>query len=134
MSQTERLYWIDAQIRARRYPNAEKVRDHFRVSLRTAYVDRNYLVTRLNAPLDYDEERGGWYYTEDTFMLPFLALSAREAASSRRIFRVGRRRRVSAVRANGWVVVAVKSSQQEQGNALLHQVCGDAKIAQLWTY
>ena len=84
MSQTERLYWIDAQIRDRRYPNAEKVHDHFGVSLRTAYVDRDYLVTRLNAPLAHDEERCGWYYTEETFMLPFLALSAREAAGLRR--------------------------------------------------
>ena len=39
-----------------------------------------------------------------------------------------------AARANGWFVVAVKAAQQEQGHTLLHQVCGDAKIAQLWTY
>jgi predicted DNA-binding transcriptional regulator YafY len=84
MSQTERLYWIDAQIHDRRYPNAEKVCDHFGVSLRTAYVDHDYLRTRLNAPIAYDRERGGWHYTEETFMLPFLALSAREASGLRR--------------------------------------------------
>ena len=84
MSQTERLYWIDGQIQAKRYPNAEKVSAHFGVNRRTAYMDRDYMITRLNAPIAHDTDRGGWYYTEDTFMLPFLALSARESAGLRR--------------------------------------------------
>lgn len=84
MSQTERLYWIDAEIRDSHYPNAEKVSDHFGVTRRMAYKDRDYLKTRLNAPIGNDTKRNGWYYTEPTFMLPYLALTEKEAAGLRR--------------------------------------------------
>jgi predicted DNA-binding transcriptional regulator YafY len=84
MSQTERLYWIDAQIRANRYPNAQQVSEHFGVTKRTAYADRDHLIHHLNAPLVYDRQRGGWKYTDTTYVLPFLALSEPEAAALRR--------------------------------------------------
>lgn len=90
MSQTERLYWIDDQIRSRRYPNALAVHAHFGVSIRTAYADRNYLLERLHAPLVCNRERGGWEYTSDTYLLPFLALSGPEAAALRRSFLAAR--------------------------------------------
>src|SRR5579871_2408889 len=84
MSQTERLYWIDAQIRDGRYPNAQSVSRQFEVTLRTAFADRDYLLHRLGAPLKTDRRRGGWYYATPTFFLPFLALSEREASVLRR--------------------------------------------------
>src|SRR5579884_584540 len=84
MSQTERLYWLDAQIRAERYPNADRVAAHFEVSRRTGFADRTYLLDRLGAPLKTDKRKGGWYYTDPTFVLPFLALSEPEAAVLRR--------------------------------------------------
>lgn len=84
MSQTERLYWIDGQIRSGRYPNAKVVCDQFEVSRRTAYADRDHLIQRLGAPLVLDRRRGGWVYRDPTFVLPFLALSEREAAILRR--------------------------------------------------
>lgn len=84
MSQTERLYWIDAQIRGERYPNARAVCDKFEVSRRTAYADRDHLIQSLGAPLVLDRRRGGWAYTDLTFVLPFLALTEREAATLRR--------------------------------------------------
>ncbi len=84
MSQTERLYWIDAQIRDRRYPNAARVAEHFEVSMRVAYEDHRHLRDRLNAPIEYSREHGGWRYTDATFMLPFLALTETEAAALRR--------------------------------------------------
>ena len=84
MSQTERLYWIDAQIRDGRFPNADRVAEHFGVSRRTGYKDRDYLLYRLDAPLAFDRERGGWTYTDRTFLLPFMALSEREGAALRR--------------------------------------------------
>ncbi len=84
MAQPERLYWIDAQIRDGRYPNADRVAEHFNVSRRSAYMDRDYLLYRLNAPLDFDRTHGGWVYTDTTFLLPFMALSEKEGAALRR--------------------------------------------------
>ena len=81
MSQIERLYWIDGQIRSRYYPNAEAVCRQFGVSRRTAFADHRHLTDNLGAPLAYDRRRGGWAYTDSTYLLPFLALAEREAAT-----------------------------------------------------
>lgn len=84
MSQPERLYWIDAQIRAGHYPNAQAVCQQFEVSCRTAYTDRDYLIQRLHAPLKFERSHSGWVYTDPTYILPFLALTEAEAATLRR--------------------------------------------------
>jgi predicted DNA-binding transcriptional regulator YafY len=84
MSQTERIYWLDAQIRAERYPNVASLQKRFEISRRTAFLDRRYLVERLNAPLKFDRSRNGWYYSDPNWILPFLALSERETAALRR--------------------------------------------------
>lgn len=84
LSQIERLYWIDSQIRSRHYPNAEAVCRQFGVSRRTAFADHRHLTDNLGAPLVYDRRRGGWAYTDPTYLLPFLALTEREAATLRR--------------------------------------------------
>ena len=81
MSQIERLYWIDSNIRSHRFPNAEQVSEQFGVSKRTAYSDRDHLITRLNAPLKLDTAKGGWFYTELTFVLPNLSISANDVSS-----------------------------------------------------
>ena len=79
-----RLYWIDAQIREERYPNAQSVAEHFHITPRAAYKDRLCLLNELGAPLKNDRRRGGWYYTDKTYLIPFLALPEREAAALRR--------------------------------------------------
>ena len=84
MSQIERLYWIDNQIRSRSFPNADRVCRQFGVSRRTAYADRDHLILNLGAPVIYDRRGGGWAYTDPTYLLPFLALTEREAATLRR--------------------------------------------------
>ena len=91
MSQMERICWIDAEIRAGHLPNASRVSEEFEVLRRTAYVDRNYLISRLGAPLATDPSGRGWIYTEPSFMLPFLVLSQREAGVLRRTFLSARR-------------------------------------------
>ena len=82
-AQMVRLYWIDAQIRAGRFPNARAVADHFHITPRAAYKDRLCLLHELGAPLANNPERGGWHYTDSTYLLPFLALAEREAAAIR---------------------------------------------------
>lgn len=82
--QMARLLWIDDQIRRHRFPNAQAVVETFGVSLRTAFADRDALLHRLRAPLATERERG-WYYTDPTFALPFLALTASESVRLSRI-------------------------------------------------
>ena len=75
----ERIYWIDEQIRAHRYPNAHKVQEHFELrSTRIAYEDRKFLINRLGAPIKYDTTRDGWYYTDPTYFLPAIMLTSEE--------------------------------------------------------
>ena len=80
----ERVHWIDAQIRANRYPNAHTVASRFEVSSRSVYDDYRFMRERLGAPIDIDRQHGGWYYTDPTYSLPFLALPEREADALRR--------------------------------------------------
>ena len=82
--QSARFHWIYDQIRSGRYPNAQSVCDHFKVSRRTAYDDRNRLMISLGAPLVLDRKRNGWTYSDPTYILPFLALPEPEAATLRR--------------------------------------------------
>ena len=74
----ERIYWIDEQIRASRYPNAHKVQAHFELrSTRIVYEDRNFMI-RLGAPIKNSRSKGGWYYTDTTYFLPAIMLTREE--------------------------------------------------------
>jgi len=78
-SKLERVRWIDNEIRAGRYPNAHKVQEHFRLqSSRVAYNDRKYMIECLDAPIKYDWDRGGWYYTDPNYFLPSIILTKDE--------------------------------------------------------
>ena len=75
----ERIYWIDKQIRANKYPNAHIVQAHFELrSTRIAYEDRKFMINRLGAPIKRDRTRNGWYYTDPTYFLPAITLTSEE--------------------------------------------------------
>ena len=75
----ERIYWIDKQIRAKRYPNARKVQERFELgSTRIVYEDRKFIINRLHAPIKYSRSRDGWYYTDATYFLPEIMLTREE--------------------------------------------------------
>lgn len=75
----ERIYWIDEQIRANKYPNAHIVQAHFELrSTRIAYEDRKFMINRLGAPIKRDRTRAGWYYTDSTYFLPAIMLTSEE--------------------------------------------------------
>ena len=75
----ERIYWIDEQIRANRYPNAHTVQAHFELrSIRIAYEDRKFMINRLGAPIKRDSTRNGWYYSDPTYFLPAIMLTSEE--------------------------------------------------------
>jgi predicted DNA-binding transcriptional regulator YafY len=74
----ERIAALDRTIRAGRYPNAKTMADRLEVSHRTVQRDIEFLRDRLQAPLEYDAARHGYYYTEPTFRLPSLTLTEGE--------------------------------------------------------
>lgn len=75
----ERIYWIDEQIRANKYPNAHTVKERFELrGTRIAYEDRKFMINRLGAPIKRDVTNNGWYYTDPTYSLPAIMLTREE--------------------------------------------------------
>ena len=70
----ERIFWIDHEIRAGRYPNNRRIAEHFETSEKTAQRTMEYLRDRLRMPVKYDAEQRGWYYTEPAWALPAIEL------------------------------------------------------------
>lgn len=63
MSQTERIFFIDRQIRRHGYVRSSDIADEFQVCDRQVKRDIEYLRDRLGAPLEYDRTRRGYVYT-----------------------------------------------------------------------
>jgi predicted DNA-binding transcriptional regulator YafY len=74
----ERIIGIDREIRAGTYPTAASLAEMFEVSERTIYDDRNFMINRMGAPIDFDELAGGWCYTDSTYVLPAIMVSEGE--------------------------------------------------------
>lgn len=74
----ERFIWFDNEVRNNRYPNATRLARQFEVSTKTAHRHLDYFRDRLLAPLEYDESRKGFYYTDPSFQLPIMKLSQDE--------------------------------------------------------
>jgi predicted DNA-binding transcriptional regulator YafY len=78
LTHLERVFWIDQQVRAERFPNTRVIAEHFEVSSRTAQRTIDFMRDRLKLPLDYSAERRGWYYTEHTYGLAAIELTEGE--------------------------------------------------------
>jgi predicted DNA-binding transcriptional regulator YafY len=76
--QLERIMEIDRRIRQGEYPNAEKLAESLEVSRRVIFNDRSFMIYRLGAPIEFDRERGGWYYTDKTWSLPGIYVTQGE--------------------------------------------------------
>ena len=76
-----RIIEIDRMIRSGSYPNATTLRKHFEVSRSTIMRDIEFLRDRYNAPLEYDADRNGYYYTDPTFFVQSVMLSEAELFS-----------------------------------------------------
>lgn len=72
---THRLIFIDKWIRSGTYPSVGKMMDEYGVSRRTIMRDLEFLRERYEAPLAYDKIRGGYYYTDPTFMVQNVLLT-----------------------------------------------------------
>ncbi len=71
MSRLERIYFFHQKLKSNRFPNANSLTEEFELSRATAHRDISYMRDRLLAPLAFDSSRKGFYYTEDSFTLPF---------------------------------------------------------------
>jgi len=81
MSNTHRLLWIDAQIRAGQYPNAATAAKHFEISHRQALRDIEYMRDTLGAPLEYCYVKKGYHYLKPSFALPAAYLTPEQKAT-----------------------------------------------------
>ena len=70
----ERIFWIDREIRAGRYPNNSKIAERFEISEKTAQRTMDFLRDRIKFPVAYSAEKRGWYYTEPAWALPAIEL------------------------------------------------------------
>lgn len=82
MNQTERFYRIDQLISSRGVISFGSLMNELEVSRATLKRDIAHLRERLNAPIVFDKERGGYRYEESTvgpkYQLPGLWFSAEE--------------------------------------------------------
>jgi len=76
--QLERVLKIDRMVRSGQYPNANSLAQELEVSRRVIFTDRRFLVEQLRAPLAFDRTRGGWYYSEPTWVLPTMMMKQGE--------------------------------------------------------
>lgn len=76
--QLERIMEIDRRIRDGQFPNPNQLAKDLEVSRRVIFVDREFMLTRLGAPIEFDRERGGWYYTDETWVLPGIIVTEGE--------------------------------------------------------
>ena len=73
-----RFATIDALMRAGKYPNARTLSENLEVSDRTILRDIEYMREQLGAPIEYDYERKGFYYSKSNFSLPSVRISEGE--------------------------------------------------------
>ncbi len=67
-----RIVFIDEEIRKGIYPNCSSLAKKYEVSPKTIQRDIDYLKYSMDAPVEYDNARRGFYYTEPNYHLPSI--------------------------------------------------------------
>lgn len=73
-----RLAVIDRRLRDGRWPNASTLANELEVTPRTIHRDFDFLRDHYNAPLTFDPQHNGYYYSDPDFRLPYLSVSEGE--------------------------------------------------------
>lgn len=73
-----RILELDKEIRSGRYPNSTYLSKKFEVSRATIMRDIEFLRDRYDAPLEYDQIRNGYYYSDNNFFIQSVMLSEGE--------------------------------------------------------
>lgn len=76
-----RILAIDEILRAGKYPNQTTLSKKLEVSVATVGRDLDFMRDRLNAPIEWDASRNGYYYTDNTFFIKGIMLSEGELFS-----------------------------------------------------
>lgn len=71
----ERFLWFHNLVKVKKYPNARHIVERYEISFRTAQRDIEFMRDRLNAPLQYDNTKRGYFYDYDSYELPSLWLN-----------------------------------------------------------
>lgn len=87
MNANIRIQWLHKKLSMNSYPNAQRLAERFGISHRQAQRDFDYLRRELNAPIQYDNSRKGFYY-ETPFVLPLLLSSDNDELYIPEIFNV----------------------------------------------
>jgi predicted DNA-binding transcriptional regulator YafY len=64
-----RIYFIDQEIALGKFPNAPALAEKYETSVSSINRDIAYMRDMLNAPIEYDFYKKGFYYTKKTFRL-----------------------------------------------------------------
>ena len=73
--------FIHEQLKRGAYPNCNQISGHFAKDRRTILRDIEFMTRRLKLPIDYDQERRGYFYTRTVAQFPGLTLSESELFS-----------------------------------------------------
>lgn len=68
--QFERVSWFHGRIKAGSFPNSGHLVEEFEISRRTAFRDFDFMRDYLNAPLEFDRARRGFYYSDAAYEIP----------------------------------------------------------------
>lgn len=84
-SQIARIVAFDSLVRKKLYPNSINFSVDYEVSTRTIMRDVDYLRNQLEAPLEYDREKRGFYYAKDWNLPLVIRISAEKEDRAQRI-------------------------------------------------
>src|SRR5438045_29085 len=74
----ERMMRLHAALKARRFPNCQKIAAELEVSAKTIQRDIDFMRYRLGLPIDYHPQEFGFYYTEPVTGFPSIEVSEGE--------------------------------------------------------
>lgn len=73
-----RLEEIRALISEGKYPNSHTIAEKLEWSVRTVKRDLALMQNRLNLPMEFDQQKNGWYFTRPVPFFPSLPLTEKE--------------------------------------------------------
>jgi proteasome accessory factor B len=74
----ERMMRLHSALKARRFPNCQKIATEFEVSPKTIQRDIDFMRYRLGLPIEYHPREFGFYYTEPVTGFPSIEVSQGE--------------------------------------------------------